>query len=282
MTAITDDVTDATRLVVLGMRPRQIPARDLVYADLVRRYTEDDDFADIVTAVANGLEVRVLAVTQATGAVLAAREESLFEMRIDEYAKRAILQGRGAEKVIHGLAHIAIAALAFPRPDDLANDTYVGRVSVEQVDGVVREACRILDEQAIAAEQNHDPLDTAPDLERAWRAYMRRPEAAATKDGRLAPDSTRGMITKAAKFLVEQGFLIAINTEGGGTYRTTPRYQVQVRDLAATTAYQELLALGAITVTAPSGSLYTVADPASAPVADAETAPGEPEAGPDV
>ena len=52
-------------------------------------------------------------------------------------------------------------------------------------------------ERAEAAEVNHDPLETAPDLERAWRAYARRPSAGATKDGRLTTDSTTGMITKA-------------------------------------------------------------------------------------
>ncbi len=58
---------------------------------------------------------------------------------------------------MHGLAHLAAAALAFPRPDDLGDDTYVGRVSVDQVDGAVREACRVLDER-VAGTAEADPL----------------------------------------------------------------------------------------------------------------------------
>jgi hypothetical protein len=249
------DATDASRLIALGMRPRQIPARDMAYADLVTRYTEDDTFADLVNAIAAGLDLKILGVTTASGAVLAAREDSVFEVRIEEYARRTALSGRGIDKVIHGLAHLAIAALAFPRPDDLANDTYVGRVSVEQVDAVVREACRVLETRSAVAEQNEDPLDTAPDLERAWRAYTRRPEVASTKDGRALPNSTRGIIGKAARYLALQGMLIGVNDEGGGTWRTTPRYQVQVRELAAQAAFAELLALGVVTVTDPTGSL---------------------------
>lgn len=255
---ITDDATDAARLIALGMRPKHIPARDLDYADLVRRYAEDDDFADLVRAIAAGFGLNMLTVTQQAGAVPVPREESVFEVKIDEYARRAALSGRGMDKVIHGLAHLAVAALAFPRPDDLANSTYVGYVSVEEVDAVVREACRLLDERAAQAEENHDPLDTAPDLERAWRAYSRRPAAAATKDGRLAPDSTRGMITKAVRFLVDQGFLTTRNNERGGTYRTTPRYQEQIRELAATAAFRELLSLGVVSITDPAGSLRAV------------------------
>jgi hypothetical protein len=255
---IVDDATDAAKLIALGMRPKQIPARDLDYSDLVRRYNEDDDFADLVRAIASGFGLHMLAVTQQAGAVPVPREGSVFEVRIDEYARRSALAGRGVDKVIHGLAHLAVAALAFPRPDDLANSAYVGYVSVEEVDAVIGEACRLLDERAVQADENHDPLDSAPELERAWRAYSRRPAAAATKDGRLAAESTRGMITKAVRYLVEQGFLIMRSNERGGTYRTTPRYQEQVRELAASAAFDELLALGVVSITSATGSLRTV------------------------
>ena len=165
------DIEAAAQLVALGMRPKQLPARDAVYAELVARYGQDDDFNAAVQAVAAGLGLVVLAVGRQTGIVLAAQEDSVFEIKMDEYAKRAAFGGRrGAEKVIHGVIHMAVAALGFPRPDDLANDTYVGRVSVEQVDAMVREACRVLEERARAADANDDPLEDAPALERAWRA----------------------------------------------------------------------------------------------------------------
>src|SRR5205823_717351 len=128
------DAADAARLIALGLRPKQLPARDLIYADLVRRYQQDPVFADLVEAVAAGLGLAVLAVTTQSGAVLAAMSDSLFEVKIDEYARRVNLRDRNVEKVLHGLIHLAVAALCFPRPDDLADDTYVGRVSVDQVD----------------------------------------------------------------------------------------------------------------------------------------------------
>jgi hypothetical protein len=241
------------------MRPKQLPARDPVYAELVARYVQDDGFKQVAQAVAAGLGLVVLAVSRQSGAVLAAQEDSVFEIKMDEYAKRTSIGGRrSAEKVIHGLIHLAVAALGFPRPDDLANDTYVGRVSVEQVDATVQEACRVLDERARTAEENHDPLEDAPQLEHAWRAYARRPAAAMTKDGRLAADSTRGMTAKALRFLADQGLLAAVSGEQGGTYRTTPRYQVQVRELAAVRAFDELLELGVVAVTEAGGSLLPV------------------------
>jgi hypothetical protein len=267
-TCSLQDVTDAARLLGLGMRPKLQPARDLIYADLVRRHAEDDSFRDLVESVAEGLGLTVLAVSTRTGVVLGATDQSVFEYKFDDYSRRVSLgERRGLEKALHGLAHMAVAAMAFPRPDDLADDTYVGRVSVEQADSMVREACRALEEKSAAAEESDDPLEDAPQLERVWRTYLRRPETSRTKDGRLAPSTTRGILTKALRFLADQGFLVKVNDEYGETYRTTPRYQVQVRELAAERAFAEFLELGVVRVTNWSGSLRV------AGVSQAEGAP---------
>ncbi|HEY2203406.1 MAG TPA: hypothetical protein VGH99_02860 [Pseudonocardia sp.] len=249
------DAESAARLVSLGMRPRQLPARDPVYAGLVTRYRDEDGFKDLVHRVAAGLGLVVLAVTEQSGVVLAATEDSAFEIKMDEYARRTALQNRQADKVLHGLTHLAVAALAYPRPDDLGNDSYVGRVSVELVDAAVREACRVLEERA---EGEEDPLSDAPELERVWRVYLRRPSAAATKDGRLAPDTTRGIAARALRFLAEQGFLVVVDADAG-VYRTTPRYQVQVRELASARAFDELLELGVLPAATAGGTLSAAA-----------------------
>ncbi|MFI0798387.1 hypothetical protein [Amycolatopsis lurida] len=242
------------------MRPKQLPSRDVVYGDLVRRYGEDRAFKQLTHAVAAGLGLMVLEVNLQAGAVLAATDESVFEIKMDSYARQSkIRERRETEKVLHGLVHLATAALGYPRPDDLANDTYIGRVSVEQVDAMVREACRILDERAAEAEANNDPLADAPELEQAWRAYARRPATAATKDGRLASDTTRGMVARALRFLADQGFLVQVSGEQGGTYRTTPRYQVQVRELAADAAFDDLLELNVVSVANGGGTLRAAA-----------------------
>lgn len=255
-TVVMEDVVSGARLLAFGMRQKLIPSRDLIYAELVKRFAEDGPFRELTEAIAEGLGLTVLAVSSRTGVVLGPGMGSVFEQRFDDYTRRAVLgERRDLERVLHGIAHLAIAALAFPRPDDLAADTYVGRISVEQADSVVREACTMLAAKAAAAEETGDPLEEAPELERAWRIYLRRPEAAPTKDGRLAPSTTRGVIAKALRFLADQGFLARVNDEYGGTYRTTPRYQVQVRELAAESAFAELLGLGMVAVTDPAGSL---------------------------
>ncbi len=248
-----DDAEAAGRLISYGLRPKQAPARNAAYADLVRRYREDNTFQQLTRGFAAGLGLMILEVSPRAGIVVAATNESAFEIKLDSYAKRArIRERRDVEKVLHGIIHLAVAALCFPRPDDLANDTYVGRVSVEQVDAAVREACRVLDEKVGG---NEDPPADAPELEQVWRAYARRPEVMSTRGGKTAAAATRGMVKRALGFLADQGLLASLRGDEGEIYRTTPRYQVQVRELAANNAFQELLDLGIIAITAGTGTL---------------------------
>lgn len=56
-------------------------------------------------------------------------------------------------------------------------------------------------------------------------------------------------------FLTDSGFLQRTGDDNGGTYRTTARYQLQVRDMAGSAAMAELLELGIVPVTDGSATL---------------------------
>ena len=59
--------------------------------------------------------------------MLGPAESSVFEQKFDDYARRTVLgERRDLERVLHGIAHLALAALAFLRPDNLATDTWLG------------------------------------------------------------------------------------------------------------------------------------------------------------
>jgi hypothetical protein len=170
-----------------------------------------------------------------------------------EYSRRAASDS--ADRFLHGLAHLAVAALAFPRPEDLVDDGYLGRVTVNGVDAFVRQACRRLEERAEQVGENTDPVSDAPGLEAAWRVWARRSATGATKDARRLAGSTIGIVGKAVAFLVDSGFLHKVSDDAGGTYRTTARYQLQVRELAASAALGELLELGVVPVSDGSPTL---------------------------
>ncbi|WP_150246262.1 hypothetical protein [Nocardiopsis quinghaiensis] len=241
------DAEEAAQLVGYGLRPRLRPHRDTDYADLIRRYNEEPAFEQLVRKSAAGLGLRVIGITQRAGAVFGTLPGSVFETKLDHYARQARqTHQREAERVLHGIAHLAIAACCFPRPEDLADDGYVGQATVSTVDNLVRHACRELSARVDESEENSDPMADAPELERAWRVYLRRPEANSTSDGRAAPPSTEAIVGKALRYLVDQGMLTEAEDEelSVKVYRTTGRYQLQVRELAAVEAYDELLRLG--------------------------------------
>ncbi|MDB1089366.1 hypothetical protein PJ985_17520 [Streptomyces sp. ACA25] len=252
------DAADAARLVAFGLQPKLSPARDSEYAGLLRRHQEDPGFGRLADAVATGLGLVVLEVSARAGMVVTAAEDSLFAVRMGDYARRTTADS--ADRFLHGLAHLAVAVLAFPRPQDLADDGYIGRLTVNGVDSFVRQLCGRLEERAAEQGENTDPASAAPGLEAAWRVYSRRSATGATKDARRLAGSTTGIIGKAVAFLVDSGFLQRTGDDAGGTYRTTARYQLQVRDMAGSAALSELTALGVVPVPDGAGSLLPAAD----------------------
>ncbi|GAA0426934.1 hypothetical protein GCM10010357_55640 [Streptomyces luteireticuli] len=240
------DAADAARLIAFGLQPKLQPARDAEYTELLRRHREDPAFARLADAVAAGLGLVVLEVSTRAGMAVTAAEDSVFAVRMGDYARRATVDS--GDRFLHGLAHLAVAAMAFPRPEDLADDGYIGRVTVNGVDAFVRQACRRLEERAAEGGENTDPVSEAPGLEAAWRVYARRSATGATKDARRLAGSTTGIIAKAVAFLVDSGFLQRTGDDAGGAFRTTPRYQLQVRDMAGSAAMTELLELGVVPV----------------------------------
>lgn len=252
------DAADAARLVSFGLQPKLLPARDAEYGELLRRYRDEPAFARLADAVATGLGLVVLEVSPRAGMAVTADEDSVFAVRMGDYARRA--SADSADRFLHGLAHLAVAAMAFPRPEDLADDGYIGRITVNGVDAFVRQACRRLEERAEEQGENTDPATDAPGLEAAWRTYARRSATGATKDARRLAGSTTGIIAKAVAFLVDSGFLQRTGDDSGGAYRTTARYQLQVRDMAGSAAMAELLELGVVPVGDGSASLLPAED----------------------
>jgi hypothetical protein len=247
------DAADAARLVAFGLQPKLLPARDAEYTGLLRRHRDDPYFARLTDAVAAGLGLVVLEASLRAGMAVTAAEDSVFAVRMGDYARRVSTDS--GDRFLHGLAHLAVAALAFPRPEDLADDGYIGRITVNGVDAFVRQACRRLEERAEERGENTDPATDAPGLEAAWRIWARRSSTGTTKDARRLAGSTTGIVAKAIAFLTDSGFLQRTGDEGGGSYRTTARYQLQVRDMAGSAAMAELLELGVVPVSDGSASL---------------------------
>lgn len=250
------DITDATELIAWGLRPKMRPARVERYGDLVQRADSDPEFLTTVEAAARGLGMLVLSVDRAVGVVLASTEDSVFGVKMTDYAKRTATEGRSAERVLHALAHLGAAVMAFPRPADLGSPTYIGRITVNGVNAFLHEAARRLGEAAAEA-GDPDPVADHPDLQLAWQVYSRRASTPLTGDGRRQSSATIGMVGKALTFLTDQGMLVKRSDGEGGTYVTTGRYRIQMLD-AGQRMFEELLALGIAEISDGSGTLMPI------------------------
>jgi hypothetical protein len=202
---------------------------------LVQRYNADAGFAQLVQAALRGLDLTLITVDHRAGIVLGPTLETPFAANITDHVPNP------KDRPLVLLAHLAIATLAFPRAADLDDETYVGRVCVDQIDEVVTAAAEELNRRA---EADADPPADQPELVKLWRYYLRRNSVGRTGDTRALFSSRRALIKKAAEYLADHGMLRRVNDDAGGTYSTTIRYQIQVRELAGQQMLGELAALG--------------------------------------
>ncbi len=231
-TTVAREAGAAAQLVALGLQPRLRPAADGAYLDLVTRYRSDAAFRDVVDHVADGLGLTVLD-ADASGVVLAPRTDSPFALRLGDY--RANLSVN--ERLLHGLIHVGIAAYCYPTPASLLDDD-VRVCSVAAVERFLRDAAERLRER----HGDDDPDAGQPELEQAWRLYLRRQAVRETADGRAGVSTTSGMVKYALERLADQGFMTKLSDAEGGTYRALHRYRVEVRELAAVEAWRVLAA----------------------------------------
>ena len=227
------DAGAASQLIGYGLQPRLRPASAPAYARLVERYRGDVAFRELVDHVADGLGLVVLDVAGATGVTLAATEGSAFELRLADY--RANLSTD--DRLLHGLIHVGIAAYGYPTSASLTDDD-VRQASVADVEAFIRAGCLALAERAGGAD---DPSPDQPETEQAWRLYLRRQSARETADGRVGVSTTTGMVKYAFERLVSAGMATRVSDAEGGTYRLLGRYRIGVRELAATSAYRQLM-----------------------------------------
>jgi hypothetical protein len=233
-----EDMAAVSRLLAFGFQPGLTPRRNAEYAALVSRCGTDPAFAQLLHAAARGFDLTIIAVSPRAGLVLGATAETQFAVSIADHIRQP------ADRPIAALAHLAIAALAYYRPEDLDDETHVGRVTVRHVDEMVEQASKELERHAAEADEDDGVPVDYPDLIQLWRYYQRRNPVTPTEDARAHSKSRHAIIKRVAEYLADKGMLRRAGNENGGTYTTTARYQIQVRELAGQQMLGELAALG--------------------------------------
>jgi hypothetical protein len=225
-------VQAASRLIAFALMPARRPSNDVEYQRLVERFELEPFLERIARDVARGLGLRILDVSE-LGVVIATDGDSPFGLTVADY--RAGLQAE--ERLLHGIVQVGLAAFFYPRAEDLESDAIPALVSVAELDAFLRDVCGRLGTTV----RTEDPPADEPEIERAFRIYLRWPSTKETTDGRRANKSTTGIAAHALETLADQGLLVRV----GDSYRATHRYRVQVRELAAHEALRALRAAAA-------------------------------------
>lgn len=225
------------RLIQWSLRPQAIPFNEPEYRELIDRYHERQEFRALVREVASGLGLTVLTVTD-RGMFLGTEDDSVFALKPSSFRTG---QTSADDRLLDGLAQVAIASAIYPKQRDLDEDVTDAKppVTIEDVDRVLREMYDAY-KRAAASEPDPESSDIERGLVEAWRVYEGRPAISMTPQGRRSANSTQGLIEKHLEQLVEYGCFTADRHSKSVAYRPTLRYQVLVRELAAAKLYQRV------------------------------------------
>lgn len=235
MTAARDPVWHAGRLVQWGLRPLARPAQEAEYQELVERYLDDGAFRTTVRELADGLGLHLLDVSE-HGVVLAPQNASIFSLKPADFRPGS---SKVDDRLLDGLAQVAIAATVFPRARDLDEEPDIVRapVTVDEVEAQLRQLCERLSEEARGT-PDPNAEDARRGLIEAWRVYMQRLDTMETRDSRKAMRATRRIIEYALDRLREFGCFTQVRQGAGNAWQPTRRYQVMVQQLAGTTVFE--------------------------------------------
>lgn len=229
-----DHAHDVGRLIHYGLQPRARPSGNEEYRQLVTKFQREAAFEHAVRETARGLGLIILN-ADAHGLILAPTADSPFGTKPSEFRPGA----RGDTRIVDGLVQVAIAATVFPRRETLEEENVLARAptTVDEIESTLRQVCtRLADE----ARSRNDPSTTEEEggLIAAWRVYDRTLAARDTGDGRAAQNATRRIIETHLDKLVEQDCFLKDEKIDPVEYQPTWRYQVLVKELAATSVFE--------------------------------------------
>lgn len=232
-----DDAFRAGRLIQWALNVRAIPFNEAEYRELLDRYIDDSSFRNLVRRFADGLGVTVLEAND-RGLFLGTQDESVFARTPSEFRGS---RTSAEDRLLDGLVQVAIAATIYPRQQDLDEDSLEAKrpVTVGEVDETLRTLCA---EHKRRVAENPDTASDEIDqgLHEAWRVYESRPGIKMTAQGNLSPASMQSLIRRHLQFLVDHGCFVMSSQGNAELYRPTLRYQIQVKELAATRLYRQL------------------------------------------
>ena len=218
------DVKDAARLLEWGLHPRILPESSPEYRDLVRRWMDDGVFKATVTAVAEGLRLRVVGVSARTGIVLGTEKDSVFAYTISRFRK----QVSNEDGAVIALVLVATCATFYPAQDTLDGDDLMApSATVSEIRDHLVKLCQALESQ----DRRGDT--TAAHWRKGWQHIRSLPEI--VEDARRVSRShLHGLVGLVLNHLADTGYVaLEPRSDGNNLYVATPRLRMMLAEHAA-------------------------------------------------
>lgn len=221
-----DLVYKASRLVYKGLLPKANVEKDSEYKDLLQLCQSQHEFVESVIAVAEGLSLAVVDISE-KGIILTPMDtDSRFAMGLSEYRKE--LEGDSdpqdidakAKRGLIALTQVAIAATFFPTADDLDDDDYEAlgnSAGIKDMNSVLRNMC-----DNILSEEDQELI--APSLKKGAELVSSLPDTLPNAKTSTLKYSF-GALTIVAKHLDKTGLLNLQKTSDGEVFFPTHKYQ---------------------------------------------------------
>ncbi len=213
---------NAGRLIAFALRPKKSPWAEREYAELLQRYDEDSALRIVVDNVLEGMGLRIVNVSN-HGLFVRAEENSPFRLYADDYKSDMT----SAERILHGIIQVGIAAFSFPKAEVLDQDDEVlpAAVSPQRLAEYLRKFAEV--EAARFAEQ---PDRVESEERRVWREVLIPAVTIQTAGGRESTRSLTGMCRQALDYLERQGLMRLVDdTTEGGIYQATTAYRIRLK-----------------------------------------------------
>lgn len=228
----------AVRLLRKGLSPRASASRgDTEYGLLLAHWRADPEFRNLVEELAPMLELRVIDALEHAIVLAPLGPDSVFAATLSDLRRDLGEISRGAL----ALVHIAVAATFFPTAavlEGMQEDNAELSATPARIAALLREQCQHLEDAS-----SDDPDLQEAGLVEAWRELLRLPETRPDGSQRASLGSLVGMVKLVLNQLNDHGMVQTLETAEGDTYMPTPRYRLQVRELAAHELFDRCVAV---------------------------------------
>ena len=219
------DIEKASRLVYLGLDSSKSLGRLHEYKELFRSYTRSSTFQDIVHAICQGMNLRLVDI-DASGIILSAEDNSVFVARAGDLP----LRYKASTRRYLALIMLGIAAFFFPTSQQFSRrGQSTAGLTPKTLDEFIRNT-------ATKAKEKYKPSDPGVEDDEIilFEEYLSLKKDLGKTSSR---SSSIDLINQVLKYMKDQKLLVVDNER----YYPTKRFKLQMEELSKNTIYKIMI-----------------------------------------